>query len=161
MRRDALPKPVMAGAVVLCLIVAAAAVFLTRGGSGDAEKPKQPVAAVSPETEPQAEEAPPETVPSEKPTVKPYATKLSGQTVTPKPDEPVVETEQQPAYSDGCDRNYGDAPLCVPYVYPQGFQTPEQRCKWLKDHGFPEIPIRGQDRQGLDPDKNGVACDDR
>lgn len=57
---------------------------------------------------------------------------------------------------DGCDHNYGARGQCIPVTYPEGTVS---RCGWLRDHGFKAVKVVGADRQKLDPDKNGVACD--
>jgi len=58
---------------------------------------------------------------------------------------------------DGCDRNYGSVSQCVPWIFPPGTTD---KCAWLAAHGFKDLPIVGSDRQHLDPDGNGTACDD-
>jgi hypothetical protein len=57
---------------------------------------------------------------------------------------------------DGCDHNYGARGQCIPVTYPEGTTS---RCAWLHDHGFDAVKVVGADRQKLDPDKNGVACE--
>ncbi|MDI6101788.1 hypothetical protein QLQ12_24505 [Actinoplanes sp. NEAU-A12] len=58
---------------------------------------------------------------------------------------------------DGCDRSYGTIAQCVPVRFPPGVTD---KCAWLRDHGFPALKVTGPDRQGLDPDRNGSACDE-
>jgi hypothetical protein len=58
---------------------------------------------------------------------------------------------------DGCDRNYGTEAQCIPLVFPGKVAD---RCAWLRDHGFQEIKVAARDRQKLDADGNGVACDE-
>ena len=57
---------------------------------------------------------------------------------------------------DGCDRNYGTKAQCIPLVFPG--KSPD-KCGWLRDHGFREVKVAGRDRQRLDADRNGTACD--
>ncbi|MEV6350318.1 hypothetical protein [Actinoplanes sp. NPDC051851] len=63
-----------------------------------------------------------------------------------------------PAGVDGCDHSYGVRGQCVPNTYPPGVRD---RCAWLRDHGFLATPLRvtGRDRQRLDRDGDGLACD--
>ncbi|GIF08283.1 hypothetical protein [Actinoplanes siamensis] len=56
---------------------------------------------------------------------------------------------------DGCDRNYGTRAQCVPLNFPKGVRD---RCAWLKAHGFSRVKVVVEDRQKLDPDRNGIAC---
>ncbi|MEU7908028.1 hypothetical protein [Actinoplanes sp. NPDC049118] len=58
---------------------------------------------------------------------------------------------------DGCDHNYGTITQCVPWRFPPGTAD---RCAWLAAHGFKELRVAGVDRQKLDSDGNGIACDD-
>jgi hypothetical protein len=142
----------------LVLVVAVAAALLVAGGvvllrDGDSK----PVAASSAAP---TEDLPdvPDTVPSEQPTVTPQDT--APPALTPQPGATAPKVETIPQYADGCDHNYGVVPLCVPWAFPQGSQVSvEAKCKWLAAHGFTKIPVKGTDRQGLDPDKNGIACD--
>ncbi|MEU8661575.1 hypothetical protein [Actinoplanes philippinensis] len=57
---------------------------------------------------------------------------------------------------DGCDRNYGTVAQCVPVRFPEGVTD---KCAWLRDHGYQAVKVAAKDRQGLDPDRNGVICD--
>jgi hypothetical protein len=57
---------------------------------------------------------------------------------------------------DGCDRNYGTIAHCIPVRFPPGVTD---KCAWLRDHGYQGIKVTTRDRQGLDPDRNGVICD--
>ena len=34
------------------------------------------------------------------------------------------------------------------------------KCAWLAAHGYAAVRVTGPDRQKLDPDGNGTACDD-
>jgi hypothetical protein len=61
-----------------------------------------------------------------------------------------------PVNVDGCDHDYGLASQCVPTTYPPGVTD---RCAWLLAHGYGPLPIVGADRQQLDTDHNGIACD--
>jgi len=58
---------------------------------------------------------------------------------------------------DGCDHNYGTRTQCVPLTFPVGVTD---KCEWLAQHGYRGLKVTGTDRQRLDPDGNGVACDD-
>jgi hypothetical protein len=67
-----------------------------------------------------------------------------------------------PPFDDGCDHNYGVAGQCVPANFPPGVTSVTDKCAWLHQHGFTgSIPIApgGVDRQGLDPNHDGLACD--
>jgi hypothetical protein len=79
--------------------------------------------------------------------------------ITADPKASAMPEGSLPPYANGCDFNYGQVPLCVPYNFPEGVKTVQQKCAWLHSHNFKKIPISGQDRQGLDADKNGIACD--
>ncbi|GGM99476.1 hypothetical protein FHR83_000492 [Actinoplanes campanulatus] len=57
---------------------------------------------------------------------------------------------------DGCDRNYGTIAQCVPIAFPQGA---DDRCAWLREHGFTALKVVGKDRQRLDQNRNKIACD--
>jgi hypothetical protein len=57
---------------------------------------------------------------------------------------------------DGCDRNYGTVTQCVPWKFPAGTTD---KCGWLAGHGFGRLVVQGVDRQRLDRDGNGIACD--
>ncbi|MFC4069761.1 hypothetical protein [Actinoplanes subglobosus] len=69
-----------------------------------------------------------------------------------KPTAPV----KVPAAVDGCDRNYGTIAHCIPVRFPAGVTD---KCAWLRDHGYRDVKVVAKDRQGLDPDRNGVICD--
>jgi putative flippase GtrA len=58
-----------------------------------------------------------------------------------------------------CDPAYRAPRLCVPYRFPSRIKTVQDKCRWLVNHGFKKIAVRGKDRQRLDRDKNGIACD--
>jgi hypothetical protein len=153
-------RSTLAALVITAVAVVSAAVIVgmfffggpvTPGGGSDkvAETVSQPL----------AEEVPPVTQPSAKPTVEPYATKLSGRVITADPKASAMPEGSLPPYANGCDFNYGQVPLCVPYNFPEGVKTVQDKCAWLASHNFKKIPVSGQDRQGLDADKNGIACD--
>jgi hypothetical protein len=57
---------------------------------------------------------------------------------------------------DGCDRNYGTIAQCIPIVFPKGVTD---KCGWLTAHGFTALKVMGKDRQRLDRDRDGIACD--
>ncbi|BEL08582.1 hypothetical protein Q0Z83_067730 [Actinoplanes sichuanensis] len=57
---------------------------------------------------------------------------------------------------DGCDRNYGTVAHCIPIRFPAGVTD---KCVWLRDHGYRNVKVAAKDRQGLDPDRNGIICD--
>ncbi|WP_436535807.1 hypothetical protein [Actinoplanes sp. HUAS TT8] len=60
-----------------------------------------------------------------------------------------------PAFVDGCDHNYGTATQCVPLTFPAGVTD---KCAWLAAHGFTDLIVAGKDRQRLDADADGIAC---
>ena len=57
---------------------------------------------------------------------------------------------------DGCDHDYGAVSQCVPWKIPA---PAGQRCQWLSAHGFGPLKVYGRDRQNLDTNHNGIACD--
>jgi hypothetical protein len=57
---------------------------------------------------------------------------------------------------DGCDHDYGTANQCVPWAIPA---PAGQRCQWLSAHGFGPLRVYGRDRQNLDSNQDGIACD--
>jgi hypothetical protein len=61
-----------------------------------------------------------------------------------------------PVNVDGCDHAYGAPTQCIPWVFPAGTT---EKCAWLAAHGFTAVKVVGKDRQKLDPDGNGIACD--
>lgn len=140
----------------LAIVAALAGGFMLRGDNGD---PGTRVAAFETVSgTPEAEPVPFEDAPSEQPTI--TAQPTPGRPITAEPDAKPVAKESIVPYADGCDHNYGKVPLCVPWAFPQGFHTsPAKKCEWLKNHDFGRIPITGVDRQSLDPDENGLACD--
>jgi hypothetical protein len=56
---------------------------------------------------------------------------------------------------DGCDHNYGEKTQCIPQQFPP---DASDKCDWLTAHGFKSIRVVGTDRQNLDSDHDGVAC---
>ena len=56
---------------------------------------------------------------------------------------------------DGCDHGYGDVNQCVPTRFPPGVAD---GCAWLKSHGFGPLVVHGEDRLGLDRNRDGIAC---
>jgi len=62
----------------------------------------------------------------------------------------------QPPNIDGCDHDYGERTQCVPWTFPPGVTD---KCAWLTAHGFSAVRVVGKDRQHLDPDGDGIACD--
>jgi hypothetical protein len=57
---------------------------------------------------------------------------------------------------DGCDHGYGTVNQCVPWTIPA---SAGQRCPWLAAHGFGPLKVHGRDRQNLDVNHDGMACD--
>jgi hypothetical protein len=57
---------------------------------------------------------------------------------------------------DGCDHDYGTANQCVPWTIPA---PAGQRCQWLAAQGFGPLKVYGRDRQHLDTNHDGIACD--
>jgi hypothetical protein len=150
-----LAKQLILAVTGLAVVAALAGGFMLRADAGG---DLRPVAFHTPVVTPEAEPVPVEDAPSERPTI--TAQPTAGEPVTADPEAKPREHESIPPYADGCDHNYGTVPLCVPWAFPQGFHTsPAKKCEWLKNHDFAGIPVTGVDRQGLDPDKNGVACD--
>jgi hypothetical protein len=70
----------------------------------------------------------------------------------PKPAKPV----QVAVTVDGCDRNYGRRVQCIPVAFPGDARD---KCAWLRAHAYQTVPVVGKDRQHLDADRNGIACD--
>ncbi|MGW3201074.1 galactose oxidase-like domain-containing protein [Streptomyces sp. NPDC001118] len=61
----------------------------------------------------------------------------------------------------GCDRHYGSINVCVPTAFPaQVKKTTAARCSWLQRNDYGRLKVNGADDPlGLDPDRNGIACD--
>lgn len=119
-------------------------------------------AASDPEFTPAPEitpgETPPVLEPSEKPKIDPQAEGLEPIDDSAEYD-PKIPAPVRPG-GDGCDHNYGKVPLCVPYDFPAPITTVAQKCDWLQAQGFKDVKVSGKDRQGLDQNKNGIACDE-
>ncbi|SHG70092.1 hypothetical protein [Streptoalloteichus hindustanus] len=75
-------------------------------------------------------------------------------TASPPVSGPSVPVDA-PEGGDGCDHAYGESHECVPWQFPPGT---ENRCDWLRDHGFGPLTVHGRDRHGLDTNGDGVAC---
>ena len=58
---------------------------------------------------------------------------------------------------DGCDHDYGTPNQCVPWKIP--VSTGRTACAWLKANGFGQVRVYGRDRQHLDTNQDGIACD--
>jgi hypothetical protein len=69
--------------------------------------------------------------------------------------KPTAPVKVAPAV-DGCDRNYGTIAHCIPVRFPAGVTD---KCAWLRERGYKNVKVAARDRQGLDPDRNGVICD--
>jgi hypothetical protein len=77
--------------------------------------------------------------------------------VKPLPKLPSPKAKRSmPAFADGCDHGYGDRNQCIPLTFPDGTAD---KCDWLAERGFTKIAVNGEDRHKLDPDGNGIACD--
>jgi hypothetical protein len=57
---------------------------------------------------------------------------------------------------DGCDHDYGTPNVCVPWKIPPAAGS---ACGWLKANGFGPVRVYGRDRQHLDTNQDGIACD--
>jgi hypothetical protein len=60
--------------------------------------------------------------------------------------------------NDGCDHDYGsgNVNVCVPWQIPA---SPGKACAWLLGNGYPALTVYGTDRQHLDTNHDGIACD--
>jgi len=58
---------------------------------------------------------------------------------------------------DGCDHDYGTPNQCVPWKIPASSEQPA--CAWLKANGFGPVRVYDRDRQHLDTNQDGIACD--
>jgi hypothetical protein len=56
---------------------------------------------------------------------------------------------------DGCAHGYGEVNQCVPVQFPPGVTD---RCAWLRAHDFGPLAVHGEDRLGLDLNRDGIAC---
>lgn len=121
---------------------------------------------------------PPSAAPADEPAPAASASASAGPQVTANPGgeaEPFVQTfadqpgvkplpklpspkakRSMPAFADGCDHGYGDRNQCIPLTFPDGT---DDKCAWLAERGFTKVAVNGEDRHKLDPDDNGVACD--
>ncbi|MEU4219701.1 hypothetical protein AB0F10_30685, partial [Actinoplanes sp. NPDC026623] len=129
--------------------------------------PAAPTAPVSPPAQPSSSPAAPERTAPERtvpepapaaPTAAPFVQSFAQLPGVP-PQRPLPSptgTHYVPSNVDGCDHNYGTITQCVPWTFPAGTAD---RCAWLTAHGFEELRVAGGDRQKLDEDGNGVACD--
>ncbi|GAA2729896.1 hypothetical protein [Actinocorallia aurantiaca] len=158
----------IAGTVMVLFAVVSCLVLVFRdGGSGDGPSEAGPGSSRVAEQVPVAAEknasgqdpdllegfVPDDTEPE----VRPYATGLSGRVHTPRP---APSAPPAAAPGDGCDHAYGETGQCVPWTFPSSVKTVEERCEWLRDLGFPSpLASRGDDRHGLDPDGDGLACE--
>ncbi|MEU4619703.1 hypothetical protein AB0G04_06960 [Actinoplanes sp. NPDC023801] len=96
--------------------------------------------------------------PARQATPAPFVQTFAGQPGIPrqKPKRKPTAPVKVPPAVDGCDRNYGTIATCVPVRFPAGVTD---KCVWLREHGFEDLKVVGQDRQKLDPERNGIACD--
>jgi hypothetical protein len=98
------------------------------------------------------------TRPGKRATPAPFVQTFAGQPgiTRQKPKrKPTAPVKVAPAV-DGCDRAYGTIAHCVPLRFPEGVTD---KCAWLRERGFKDLKVVGKDRQQLDPDRNGIACD--
>jgi hypothetical protein len=84
-----------------------------------------------------------------------FANGLNGQVVKTFKGE--TKLKAQPGI-DGCDHNYGSGSLnlCVPWQIPVPHA---QACAFLRGNGYPPLTVYGTDRQHLDTNHDGIACD--
>jgi hypothetical protein len=78
----------------------------------------------------------------------PPAQPSGASTVAPRPVPPMID-------ADGCDRRYGSPSQCIPKTFPAGTTD---KCRWLFDRGYGALPVHGEDRHGLDANRDGTAC---
>lgn len=162
-------KLVLAAVAALALVSVVGGAFFLLGGSNGGPETKSGDRTAVAQAQSQSTEEPPTRLsaaespaakPTDAPGVKPYATKLSGHTFGAEPEVPAAKRKKDPASAgDSCDHNYGQVPVCVPWDFPEGIKTPADKCAYLKNHGIKAVPVTGKDRQGLDGDRNGIACD--
>jgi hypothetical protein len=91
------------------------------------------------------------------PHLQPFASAV-GPAMPPQPS-PTVPVAV-PRYIDGCDHDYAvtTGEGCVPVNFPPEVGPDlTDRCAFLKSYGT--IKVVGVDRLGLDPNHDGVACD--
>lgn len=139
-------------------VLVAAVIAATAGGTA-LVLPRTSPAAV-PEQNPTARQSAPGPTPT--PHVMDFA---KGLKTPPKKLPATAEPVPLPADLDGCDHGYGTAGQCVPVVFPPGVgDSTEERCDWLKKHGFKELKVHDKvkpaekDKLKLDKNKDGVAC---
>jgi hypothetical protein len=97
--------------------------------------------------------------PNPRPAAAPFVHRFAAQPgVRPLPprSSPTAKV-RVPATVDGCDRNYGEETQCIPLKFPP---DATDKCDWLKTHGFEHVLVAHIDRQKLDHDHDGVACND-
>ncbi|GAA3237390.1 hypothetical protein [Actinocorallia longicatena] len=151
----------LGGAAAAALAVAA--VLLLGHGVGGKEAP----APVARSQEATAGDTPPPTAgpgpgsaePSARPTAAPQVTGVTGRVFTADPR--AVETAEPipvPENYDGCDHNYGAVTQCVPWTFPDGITAVGDKCEWLRLNGFGNLTVAGEDRQGLDANRDDIAC---
>jgi hypothetical protein len=158
-------KLVLASVAVLALVSVLAGTFLLSGDGGTEAKASTRVvqAQEQPAEDPTAElgeKTAADPKPSGPSEIMPYATELSGETFGAEAEVPAAKRQKAPASAgDSCDHNYGRVPVCVPWDFPVEIKTPQEKCAYLESHGLKTVPVTGKDRQGLDTDSNGIACD--
>ena len=84
-----------------------------------------------------------------------FASGLSGQVVKTHKDQAKLQARMG---DDGCDHNYSDGNVnaCVPWQIPA---PPGKACAFLLGNGYPALKVVGTDRQHLDTNHDGIACD--
>lgn len=83
----------------------------------------------------------------------------SAKATTADPEWNLLPKRAVSVRAPACDRAYRASPRCVPYRFPSGIKNVKAKCRWLVTHGLTKIVVVGKDRQRLDRDKNGIACD--
>lgn len=84
-----------------------------------------------------------------------FADGLQGQVVKLHKDMAKLQARMG---DDGCDHNYGNGNpnVCVPWQIP----APHGKaCAFLLANGFTALTVEGTDRQHLDTNHDGIACD--
>ncbi len=82
-----------------------------------------------------------------------FASGLQGQVVKLHKGEAKLQARMG---DDGCDHNYGAPDVCVPWQIP----APRGKaCAFLLANGFHALTVYGTDRQHLDTNHDGIACD--
>jgi hypothetical protein len=151
---------IVAAAVAVAAVVAAF-LLLRPADGGRPSAGSAPTGIVSADgSAPSAEPLPPSAAPSSGPSVTPQATALQGTVFTADPKAvQTVEPVPVPQGYDGCDHDYGVITQCVPWRFPNGITEVSDKCEWLRLNGFHDLAVVGLDRQGLDADRNKIACD--